>query len=504
MAVNKAKFEQLKASLAAGTIGHDALGLRSRKGIEKNTFVKDKTVPNTTGRRVFALQLSFPFNPFNPSDPSFNNSTKFYWDESPSAFVEMLKEYLRMKDNEDASEEERAAAKELYNFYNGLGEFKDAEGNPVDYDISKDEITKQDWILFKRYRDILVYKVLVFKTRLFNPKYERTFLSEAVVDPETGAVEGDGDTAYQLHRLVTDIAAKQVEIVKAKYEPGGELYGKPEADTEKEIKDIWRGRCITRPVIAGVARCLVFETEESSVETDTGSTDCYKVKEAKQIKETGLAPYERYTSGSEKALTPVRQILGKADDKHFDYVEVDIKYPAATGDNAKDNYTAACYAYGNREIVGNIPKPTTTDISDFDKIYREFRDDTETRFTDKFILNKVREFSRCDPDRLIKAAAEWLNNAEVAKLVDSDTLDRNKVLVDKLTPELPEEALALLDSAPSGNEKQQETMKKIITDFESTEEPANKVHGIDMVEAEEHGVSLTDLEVEGTDGVVID
>ena len=184
------ELSAIQELMKEASAGVSDLGLRNIDGFLKQggkKLKKDGLVPGSTGKRLYILSVRFPFNPFNPSDPTFNRNAKWESPVSPESTVLALK--AEMRDND-----------ELHRFYAEKGGMTAEE-----YDISKDEITEQDWQVFGSYRTLLHYSMRIVKSTLTgHGKFGRKFLSKCKFDEDGTMTEKDD--AQLIHELEVSTA----------------------------------------------------------------------------------------------------------------------------------------------------------------------------------------------------------------------------------------------------------------------------------------------------------
>lgn len=393
--------------------GVSELGLRDIDGFLKQggrRLKKDSLVPGTSGKRLYALAIRFPFNPLDPEDKKFNNKRKWESPVSPESTVIALKAEMRKNPV-------------LHAFYADKGGMTAEQ-----YDISSDEITEQDWRVFGSYRTLLHYSMRIAKSTMSgHGKFGRKFLSKCKYDEDNNIIEKDD--AQLIHELEAAIAQQRIAEIKEEYTKGSKM-GKPEKDMKEEIKSVWKGMKMTAPYFAGTIRCLVIPLN-----------DDLEIDKPEDVVKNGLREYEFYSGGAKQSIEKILGYFGKKQDNNFNYIEVDISYPKCP-DVDKEQEPLESYQKRTENIV--IQDRIATRIPAFNKMYVEYRDNQEY-FNEQIMLDSVFEYHAID-------------SATLLEMYKSDLTDR-KEYIDEAAAKQYKDLIARVDSSLSD-----EILDKLLND----------------------------------------
>lgn len=391
--------------------GVSELGMRDIDGFLKQggkRLKKDSLVPGTTGKRLYALAIRFPFNPLNPTDEKFNRNMKWESPVSPESTVLALKAEMRKNDA-------------IHAFYADKGGMTKDE-----YDVSGDEITQQDWKVFGSYRTLLHYSMRIVKSTMSgHGKMGRKFLSKCKFDDDGLMVEKDD--AQLIHELEVAIANQRISEIKEEYKTGSKV-GKPEKDMAEEIKLVWKGTKMTAPYFAGTIRCLVIPLDDE-----------FSIEKPEEVLKNGLSQIEFYSGGSKQAVEKLTGYLGKKSDYNFNYLEVDISYPKCPNVD-KDQEALESYQKRTENAINPLNRVSTT-IAGFDAAYREFRDNTDI-FCEKIMLDSVFEYHAIDSNTLFELYKADLNDKK--EYIDERAAKTYKELIAKVDESINDEILSKL------------------------------------------------------------
>lgn len=408
-------LEEVKELMSDAAAGISETGMRDidafmRQGGKR--LKKDGVVPGTIGKRIYALEMIFPFDPRDPKNPAFNRAHKFHAPLSPETTVIYLKGLMRKNE-------------ELHAFYAEKGGFE----NPADYDVSEDKLTEQDWKVFGSYRTLLHYSELVCKSRMSgHGKYGRVFLSKCKFDEKGNPIEVDD--AYQIAKLEVAIANQRIKEIKEEYKSGSKA-GKPEKDMNEEIKVVWKGVKMTAPYLAGTIRVLVIPLNEDS-----------EIEKPDEIEKNGLASFEFYSGGAKQSIEKIMQVFGRKKDRNFNYIECDINYPSCP-DVEKDREPLESYQK-KTENFDNPVERISDKIPKFDELYREFRDNQDI-FCEEMMLNSVFNYRAIDSSVLLEMYKADL--ADRKEYIDDAAAKTYKDLIAKVDEALSDELMdKLIDS----------------------------------------------------------
>jgi len=423
----------VKELMKDATSGVSELGMRQIDNFLKQggkRLKKDGLVPGSTGKRLYALAMRFPFNPMNPEDPRFNSKAKYESPVSPQTTVMALKAEMRTN-------------KALHAFYAEKGGMTAEQ-----YDVSKDEITEQDWTVFGSYRTLLHYSMRIAKSTMSgHGKFGRKFLSKCRYDAE--GVMTEKDDAQLIHELEVSIANQRIKEIKDEYQTGSKV-GKPEKDMQDEIKAVWKKVKMSAPYFAGTIRVIVIPLN-----------DDYEIEKPAEVLKDGIAQYEFYSGGSKQAVEKLTGLIGKKADRNFNYLEVDINYPKCPNVE-KEQEPLESYQKRTENSINPV-NPVATTVAGFNEAYVEYRDNQDV-FNEQIMLDSVFEYKAIDSATLLELYKSDLEDKkeyidEAAAKTYKDLIGRvdasiNEELMDKmLNDELPLASGTLEDlAAPSEEE----------------------------------------------------
>lgn len=397
------------------TTGVSELGLRQIDSFMAQggkRLKKDGLVPGSTGKRLYALAMRFPFNPMNPTDPRFNVKNRWESPVSPSSTVLALKAEMRKN-------------AELHKFFAEKG------GMTVDtYDITKDEITEQDWAVFGSYRTLLHYSMRIVKSTMSgHGKFGRKFLSRCRYDAE--GVMTEKDDAQLIHELEVSIANQRIKEIKEEYTNGAKK-NKPDKDMKDEIKAVWSKVKMTAPYFAGTIRVIVIPL-----------TDDYEIEKPNDVLKEGISNYEFYSGGSKQAVEKLTGLIGKKADKNFNYLEVDINYPKCPNVE-KDQEPLESYQKRTENAINPV-NPVASTIPNFDEEYVKYRDNTSV-FSEQVMLDSVFEYKAIDSNTLLELYKADLEDKK--EYIDEAAAKTYKGLIEKVSSTISEELLdKMMDNA---------------------------------------------------------
>lgn len=412
--------------------GVSDLGLRDidnflRQGGKR--LKKDGLVPGSTGKRLYALAMRFPFNPLNVEDKSFNSKRKWESPVSPTSTVRAIKAEMRKDEN-------------LHAFYADKGGMK-----PEEYDISSDAVTEQDWRVFGSYRTLLHYSMRIVKSTMSgHGKFGRKFLSKCRYDADGTMTEKDD--AQLIHELEVAIANQRIKEIKEEYTSGSKA-GKPDKDMQDDIKAVWKRVKMTAPYFAGTIRVIVIPLN-----------DDYEIEKPENVLKDGLSALEFYSGGSKQSIEKLLGYIGKKADKNFDYLEVDINYPKCPNVD-KDEEPLESYQKRTENAINPV-NPVASTIPGFNDAYIEYRDNQDI-FNEQVMLDSVFEYKAIDSATLLELyksdledKKEYIDEAAARNykgLIERVSETINAELMDKLLEDELKQPLASLEDMATPSEE---------------------------------------------------
>lgn len=336
---------------------------------ETGKLKKDKIEPGTISRKIIPLALEIPFNPFTGEVGEFNSETPYLFEPSVSTSVNLIKQAMRQNE-------------ELKAKYAGLA------GLSVDeYDISTDEYTEQDKLVFSRFRKILHYNLMVYKYGFSSyGKYGRKGLCKLTFNEFGEPV--NTELSYQIYEFEKALAFQQCADIEQEYKTGSKR-GKPEQQMKDEKKAVWKRMKVSAPYRLGVIRYMSVklnadETFSSEVVTDLAGNN--------------LRKFELYAGCNKGDLEAYQAIIGTKYDKHVDYIEVDIMYQAHADVPEEQRKLEA---YKTRKVSERIDSDNRVSavVENFDELYKAFRDN-EDIFSEKVIVGSVYDYRVHDDSKI--------------------------------------------------------------------------------------------------------
>lgn len=401
-------LKAVKDLMKDATSGVSELGLRQIDNFLQQggkRLKKDGLVPGSTGKRLYALAMRFPFNPMNPEDPRFNIKSKYESPVSPTTTVLAIKEEMR-------------ANKELHKFYAEKGGMK-----VEDYDISTNEITEQDWTVFGSYRTLLHYSMRIVKSTMSgHGKYGRKFLSKCRYDADGVMVEKDD--AQLIHELEVAIANQKIKEIKDEYQHGSKV-GKPEKDMQDEVKAVWKKVKMSAPYYAGTIRVIVIPL-----------SDDYEIEKPGEVLKDGIEQYEFYSGGSKQAVEKLTGLIGKKADKNFNYLEVDINYPKCPNVE-KEQEPLESYQKRTENSINPV-NPIAKTVAGFDDAYIAYRDNQD-KFNEKVMLDSVFEYRAIDSATLLELYKSDIEDKK--EYIDEAAAKNYKDLISRIDSSISEELM---------------------------------------------------------------
>ena len=398
----------VKELMKDATSGVSELGMRQIDNFLKQggkRLKKDGLVPGSTGKRLYALAMRFPFNPMNPEDPRFNSKNKYESPMSPQTTVIALKNEMRNNAT-------------LHAFYAEKGGMTVEE-----YDVSKDEITEQDWKVFGSYRALLHYSMRIAKSTMSgHGKFGRKFLSKCRYDAD--GVMTEKDDAQLIHELEVAIANQRIKEIKDEYQTGSKV-GKPEKDMQEEIKAVWKKVKMSAPYFAGTIRVVVIPLN-----------DDYEIEKPQDVLKDGIAQYEFYSGGSKQAVEKLMGLLGKKSDRNFNYLEVDINYPKCPNVE-KEQEPLESYQKRTENAINPV-NPVATTVAGFDAAYVEYRDNQDV-FSEQVMLDSVFEYKAIDSATLLELYKADLEDKK--EYIDEAAAKSYKDLISRVDSSISEELM---------------------------------------------------------------
>ena len=466
-------LSKLREYMEGKNAGKSELGMRNVNAFMKVDFTrlkKDKVVPGEASKKIYALQLSIPFDPLTGNTEVFNLDHPFNFPTSPTTAVIYLKQQMR----------ENEGLKEMYAKLGGM--------TAEEYDVTEDKITEQDEKVFKKYRTVLHYNLPVQKFNMSGfGKYGRKGLSQTKFDKYGRPVEKD--LGYQLYELEQALAFEEMAQIKKEYEPGGSKFGKPEKQKKDDFKAVFNRMLVSNPYRAGTVRLLTFELD---------ANDDIKDKDAvKSSTKDNLGQYEKYGSGSKNELSILTELLNTSVDKEFDYLEADVSYPNVT-DVPEAERVLTAY---QRKAFSKNPVNRIADIDeDFREKYREWRDNQDV-FNEEVMMKSVWEYTPIDDNVLLEQYKSDL--ADKKDLITGAIASNFKGILAEIDEALSDELLdKMLDGemieGTSIEGKIEEYSKEIKVPEASEEKPGYGIENVDQAEemSEEEETEL-DLLLEG-------
>lgn len=401
-------LKAVKDLMKDATSGVSELGLRQIDNFLQQggkRLKKDGLIPGSTGKRLYALAMRFPFNPMNPEDQRFNVKNKYESPVSPTTTVLTIKEEMR-------------ANKELHKFYAEKGGMK-----VEDYNISTNEITEQDWTVFGSYRTLLHYSMRIVKSTMSgHGKYGRKFLSKCRYDADGVMVEKDD--AQLIHELEVAIANQKIKEIKDEYQHGSKV-GKPEKDMQDEVKAVWKKVKMSAPYYAGTIRVIVIPL-----------SDDYEIEKPGEVLKDGIEQYEFYSGGSKQAVEKLTGLIGKKADKNFNYLEVDINYPKCPNVE-KEQEPLESYQKRTENSINPV-NPIAKTVAGFDEAYIEYRDNQD-KFNEKVMLDSVFEYKAIDSATLLELYKSDIEDKK--EYIDEAAAKNYKDLISRIDSSISEELM---------------------------------------------------------------
>lgn len=401
-------LKAVKDLMKDATSGVSELGLRQIDNFLKQggkRLKKDGLVPGSTGKRLYALAMRFPFNPMDPSDARFNSKNKYESPVSPETTVLAIKEEMRNNP-------------ELHKFYAEKGSMKAEE-----YDVSTNEITEQDWAVFGSYRTLLHYSMRIVKSKMSgHGKYGRKFLSRCRYDADGVMVEKDD--AQLIHELEVAIANQKIKEIKDDYQKGSKA-GKPEKDMQDEIKAVWSKVKMSAPYYAGTIRVIVIPLN-----------DDYEIEKPNEVLKDGIDQYEFYSGGSKQTVEKLTGLIGKKADRNFNYLEVDINYPKCPNVE-KEQEPLESYQKRTENSINPV-NPIAKTVSGFDAAYIEYRDNQD-KFNEQVMLDSVFEYKAIDSATLLELYKADIEDKK--EYIDEAAAKNYKDLINRIDSSISEELM---------------------------------------------------------------
>lgn len=391
--------------------GNDDYGLRDTNAFLANEYFrlnKAKCVEEEGRKRIIDLRLEFPFHPTKVDDKAYNYKRLYVSKLSPTSTVLVIK----------AEAKDKPALKEMWEgLMPGIIDWNNLEL------VSETEIEA-----FKRFRVLDHGQRTITKANLpLFGKFGRKFASNAVKNQYDEYIEKD--LAFEIHELELEFAYIENKITEDRM--------KTEGKTQEEIKKAKSNRmaevAVKNPYKLGVLRGLEFKAnKEGEIE---------KVADIKDISKFAI-----YTGGAKDEYSKFSGYLNRTSDKHFDYLEVDVFYNKPVGNFTEQQ--KALEVYKARDVQAKTDFPVNTQIENFDKLYREYRDN-EDYFSDLTLMRSVRDMKPIDDKVLLEAYSEFFTKSNRERLIDSDLSERYHMLLLKVKSDLGE---TLMNAALDGKQ----------------------------------------------------
>lgn len=374
------RLDDLMMSKGAGI---SELGMRKYEEVSNASNGKLQKVqikPGKVLKQIYALELRLPCNPLRVDDERFNSNNPYITPVSPETAVL----YFKTKLDKDA--EAKAAFLDRMNL--------------TSWDTSnQEEITEEDWKIFRKYRKLILYSLPVQMLNLpqYRP-YGKKVLCRAKFDKNGDLI--DTTTVWDLHRLEVELTKGEVADLRALYSPTGKKANKPKTELDDKVSAAWKAIGVSSWYYLSTIRFLaipVVSDEEKGISNAVETPEDFKTK--------GLKDFEVYGGGDPRELTRLYgKMYGKYDTK-FNYVELDVDYPACT---ESDEQSRKLDSYATRDFDEKVDTRATESFAEFDVKYREFRDDVKY-FNEQLMATSVRDYREISDSVLINAYRDRLD-----------------------------------------------------------------------------------------------
>lgn len=252
--------------------------------------------------------LQFPFNPIDPSDITFNAENTYTAPADPVEVIKGIKEAMREN-------------KELHKMYAGyIGISSDG------YDISTDEITENDRMIFSNFKKPVQLSLDTQKiTTTEAGQYGREFVTELEKDSE-GNIKEDFEGHIQARLLNLEQAI--VSEKTAEY-----LLDKDRSNLSKDEKEnlntIRRSKAISYPRKSGIMFLLEWECDAKN----------QVLKDMKAS--SNLMDNLRYINCNTDFLKKIMKRVGKKKDRNMSYLLLKVTYGTGKGGDKPEKIALA-------------------------------------------------------------------------------------------------------------------------------------------------------------------
>lgn len=358
------------------------IGMQRRKK-KLPTIGRRPMVSAEMSHRIFPLDFTVPFNPFDLDDDTYDFDLRYVFQGSATTG------YLAFRDMMRADEAI-------------LNKVARITGVSKEVFMSSPEgvISKEEFDAIKNWRQVKCFSAPVFATQFSDRKrlqFPVLHLAECTLN-EDGSVDEDEPTGlfWTLYKVESECLSRKVKALKDTYEEGGVNAHLSDKDKAENIKKIWNARLISRPYYKYCLRYLHIVVDDQTETPVKDMMEAYNSGDFIALDAIKLTGYDSVEDIQKK-------YVGGRRDTHFDYVEVRFanpEIPKSAGDNkgmyAQKVDKSQCSpdeSISSKEIGNNY-------FEDFDIKYREYLDDTE-KWNDTIIRSNVREFAEIKDETLM-------------------------------------------------------------------------------------------------------
>lgn len=238
-------------------------------------------------------------------------------------------------------------------------------------------VTDDEYAIFKRFRQPLVYQRTVMSVRAADKAFGRSYAVEIATDNETGDFidSPKNPLIYKYHRLETACIAARIKKMRDDNASAGDS-ARTEAELSNSAKDLWKNRCISNPYHLGTTRVLFFDTDRNYNITPEASGKWTK---------DNLKGFEFYIKINKNLIDSLSDIFGSKYDRYEDFLLIKQQTPAF------DSKTMAQAALKMTRTAAGSDEAIETMLPDFKEGYQNYRDNIDN-WSDKIILSSAFEY----------------------------------------------------------------------------------------------------------------
>lgn len=397
------------------------VGMRN-KGKKFVRLSRHGMISDEFSRRIYPLDFTLPFNPWDLSDDTYDAEFRFIFPGSATSGFLALK--AMMKESPELTAKVAKMA-----------------GVAADtFDVDSQEVTTEEFKAIQRWRMPKSFSELCFATQFSdrkNPIFPTLFRADCTLD-EDGNVDEKQEYGvfWDLYKIESECLSRKAAAIRESYESGDNSH-RSSKDRGEELKKLWNGRLISRPYWKYAVRYLHIVCDSQTFEPEKAAMEAWKdgkIVDLDCIKLTGMTFLESLNSR-----------VGTPRDVHMDYIEMEYQNPTIP---KSDEHKKGAYAnqvtkaqVSPSESVTNPTGGVATGrkiLTDFDTIYREYLDDPKM-WDFSVIRANVREFGTISDEALISrfqtdlsAYADVMSSAAISQAFENSRIETSKVLTDEL------------------------------------------------------------------------